>query len=648
MQTPRLLIISTLLCATPSPQILAEEPPDTPTYEIVVVGAGIAGLTAAYFLQDCHLKVLEKNDYVGGRTVSGTYQGFTYAKGTEYLGPPEGTLATLIQALKLQPKEIPAPMDAHFYNNQFYYGEDGIALMYIEQSLLADYNRFVKMIQSDDQDYEDVPHFDFTSPLADLDNLTTRQWFDKQKFPAIVYDTYNVAARGLFGANLDEISALSAIPEIAFDYENAGSIENIDALDNSPTPTNKKTGAYTFLTGITEVTTAMAHPLKEKIQLNATVTNISQQKDRYLLTYTDNQGNTLSVAAKVVILAVPAPVTLKLAPTLLSQEQKTIMQQIPYASYVTVALFSQERIWDQSFDLAMPDGYFFTNVYDSTWIQRHYDNSLKDQPDGIMTIYIPPKSYQDQSLLKMTDEEILRNVYTDLEKVLPGAQDKIIGYDLQRFPYAYPVMTLGAYKRLTRLHEITQGGLLLAGDYLIYPTFEAAVESGYLAAAKAVSFLNNQCHLKTSFNWGKGVDANLQPVKTLADFTPSVTTTSGLSGNHLTIAQTEEVTVATTITVDPAHVGQRAELLAVASFLPLVNPQPLTLMRDTDTWKSWDGNIKSLTVMEVKSQLGNSETLTVYQGNLQGLAGNFLIRVGYRLQDGTIIYSGEPIEFTVN
>lgn len=648
MQKLRLLIITTLLlCSTSSTPVLAAAP-DTPTYEIIVVGAGIAGLTAAYFLQDCHLKVLEKNNYVGGRTVSGTYQGFVYAKGTEYLSKPEGTLATLIQALKLQPKEIPAPMDAHFHNNQFYYGEDGMALLYIEQSSLVDYNRFVKLIQTDDQEYEEVPNFDFTSQLADLDNLTVRQWFDKQKFPTIFYDAYNIATRGLFGANLDEISALSVIPEIAFDYENAEPIKDIGTLDNSPTPTNQETGAYTFLTGITAVTTAMTHPLQDKIQLNATVTNISQQNDRYLITYTDNQGSTHSLAAKVVILAVPAPITLKLVPTLLSDEQKKLMQQISYASYVTVALFSEERIWDKAFDLAMPEGYFFTDVYDSTWIQRHYDDSLQDQPAGIMTIYIPPKSYQDQSLLKMTEEEILRNVYADLDKVFPGVPDKIVGYDLQRFPYAYPVMTLGAYKRLTRLHEITQGGLLLAGDYLIYPTFEAAVESGYLAAQKATSFLNNQCHLKTAFNSGKGLDANLQPVTTLADFMPSVTTSSGLSGNYLTIAQTDEVTVATTITVDPAHVGQSAELLTVATFVPLINPQPLTFMRDADTWKIWDGDVKSVTVMTVKSPLENSETLTVYQGNLQGLAGNFLIRVGYRLQDGTIIYSGEPIEFTVN
>ena len=41
------------------------------------------------------------------------------------------------------------------------------------------------------------------------------------KFPDIFLQRYNVTARGVFGANLGEISALCALPEIAFDYEDA-------------------------------------------------------------------------------------------------------------------------------------------------------------------------------------------------------------------------------------------------------------------------------------------------------------------------------------------------------------------------------------------------------------------------------------------
>jgi protoporphyrinogen oxidase len=321
--------------------------------------------------------------------------------------------------------------------------------------------------------------------LAELDQITAREWFDEQKFAEIFYDTYNVAARGLFGANLDEISALSYIPEIGFDFEDVDPIENVEDLNNSPEIGADETYAYTFVTGITEVTKGLANELGDRIHLNSTVTRVEQQDDVYLVTYEDEQGDSETLTCDLVILAVPAPLALEIAGGLLSEEHKEIMQQIPYAPYLTLALFSEEPIFEDAFDLAMPDGYFFTDVYNSTWVQRFYTPGLSDNPGSVLGIYIAPSSYQERELIDLSDEEILERVFQDLEKVFPGVQDKVIGHDLQRFPYAYPVMTPGAYERLTRLHRINQGSVLLAGDYMIYPTFEAAAESGQLVSRNA-------------------------------------------------------------------------------------------------------------------------------------------------------------------
>ena len=39
--------------------------------DVVILGAGLAGLTAAYHLRDRDIVVLESSDRVGGRTLSG-------------------------------------------------------------------------------------------------------------------------------------------------------------------------------------------------------------------------------------------------------------------------------------------------------------------------------------------------------------------------------------------------------------------------------------------------------------------------------------------------------------------------------------------------------------------------------------------------
>ena len=64
------------------------------------------------------------------------------------------------------------------------------------------------------------------------------------KFPEIFLERYNVTARGIFGANLGELSALCALPEIAFDYENARSHQGNEKLSNETGRGKRATEAY--------------------------------------------------------------------------------------------------------------------------------------------------------------------------------------------------------------------------------------------------------------------------------------------------------------------------------------------------------------------------------------------------------------------
>lgn len=470
----------------------AEQGTDT-EYDCVIVGAGVSGLTAAYYLKDYHIRILEKENRVGGRTVSGSHEGFTYAKGAEYLGLPEDVFEEMIHELRVSPKEIPSPMDAVYYNEKFYYGEEGIARLLIEHSSLGDYNNFVSTVLEMYEDYENLPDFDPASDIAGLDDLTARKWFAEERFPAIIVEKYNVMAKGLFGANLDEISALSVLEEIAFDFEGAEPVKNFDDLEMSDEKGAEKTDAYTFVTGITEFTNAVGRSLDDRVQLNSLVTAVERiDADAFRITYQDRMGRENALQSKIVILAVPAPVVLQIAKSVINTEQRTILQQVEYASYVTVALFSDVPIWNKAFDLAVPDNLFFTDIYDATWVQRHYDTALRNKHKYITSIYVAPQSYKDKSILTMSDTLLLQNIYRDLDRILPDAESKVTGYDIHRFPFAYPIMIPGAYKRLSRLHEITEESLLLAGDYMIYPTFQTALDAGYLAAEKAIKELESE------------------------------------------------------------------------------------------------------------------------------------------------------------
>lgn len=460
-----------------------EDYKDIEHHETVIVGAGISGLTSAYFLKNKDFLILEKENRVGGRAVSGVKNNFTYAKGTEYLGKPEEHLAKMIDGLGLKPKEIPSPMDAFFDGKRFYYGSDGIERYLISNSNESTYNRFVKLLLDEYAQYDEIPDLNYNSHAKQLDNTTANQWLINNNIPEVYINKYNISSRGLFGASLSEISALSFIPEAAFDYDESDLEYKINYVSDEQEyidATEESSESYTFTKGITELTNKLGEQFGNKVRLNSQVIDIEKDQNIYVVKYINSEGKESIVAAKHVILAVPSPIALRIASSVLPEEAKEIVSDIEFASYATVALFSKTPIFTKAFDLAVPDDYFFTDIYDGTWVQRHYEQSTPQE--YIMSVYIAPHTYKDHSLDTMSEQEMISKVYSDLDKVFPGASSKVTGYDIERFPYAYPVMTLGAYKRLLRLHELNTGTLVLAGDYMIYPTFESAVEAGYLAA----------------------------------------------------------------------------------------------------------------------------------------------------------------------
>ena len=53
--------------------------------EVVILGAGLAGTTAAYHLRDRDVVVIESRDRVGGRTLSGEHDSYWYNSGAQFV-----------------------------------------------------------------------------------------------------------------------------------------------------------------------------------------------------------------------------------------------------------------------------------------------------------------------------------------------------------------------------------------------------------------------------------------------------------------------------------------------------------------------------------------------------------------------------------
>ena len=447
-------------------------------YDVIVVGAGAAGLSSGFFLkqQGKKLLILEKTNRAGGIVENGKKGSFSYAKGAEYLGEPYGTLRKIIKKLKIEMVEIPNPMDGAFYEAEFYIGDHEIAELTIAKAGKENFLRIIKLLKKLNKRYPDTRDFRPDSKIAKLDKISAKRWLESNGIHPFIQKRYNVLSRGVFGANLQDISALSFIPEAAFDYEGGSSLSNL--LKGS-----EGSSSWTTKTGVAGITNAISRFLQKNIQYNSEVVSIKKQDIGYRVIY-EKANVKKEITAKSVIVATPAPITIKIANDVLTKEQKILLGSVKYSQYITVALFSSKPIFDRAFDLALLDGNYITDLYDATWVERYYGPSSAPVDEFIASVYMAPKSYKDKSLLKFSDTELLEIIKKELYSVSPDIPQLIQGYDIKRFWYAYPVMTKGSYSRLNKLYN-SQSGLYFASAYMVYPTFEAAVESGRQAAKLA-------------------------------------------------------------------------------------------------------------------------------------------------------------------
>ena len=221
-----------------------------------------------------------------------------------------------------------------------------------------------------------------TTRLSALDDISAARWLETNKLPAPIRPPLNAFARGLFGAALDEISALSFVPEMAFALSADGA------------------GAYMFDGGLAEVTDALARNLGDRVRTGARVERVVKRDDAFAISYAGAEGRVSMVEAKFVILAVPAPAALALAPDVLADEQKDILGQIPYAPAGFAALFSREPVFDRAYDLALPgDGGLVTGVNDATRVARRFDPSAAAKKSFVLGATIAGAGFKDSAFL---------------------------------------------------------------------------------------------------------------------------------------------------------------------------------------------------------------------------------------------------------
>ncbi len=178
--------------------------------DVVIVGAGFAGLTAARALHDAgrSVVVLEARDRVGGRTCTEHHHGTWIDLGGQWIGPGQDRVAALVGELGFDTYPQPEAGDDVVLEGGTARRVPDVALAFGEDELLA----YIGLVGELEAVAALVPlDAPWRTPGAEaLDGQTLAAWVGSQDVPPRVAALFEVGVQAVFAASSRQLSLLHA------------------------------------------------------------------------------------------------------------------------------------------------------------------------------------------------------------------------------------------------------------------------------------------------------------------------------------------------------------------------------------------------------------------------------------------------------
>lgn len=419
---------------------------------VVVVGAGIAGATAAYVLkrEGFDVIVLEANDYIGGRCTTMEHDGFSIDRGAVYLlNLYERTTTLLAEAgyNKLTSWKPPAGLKDSTGTHKVQY--DFLPSFLTLPALnISDKLRLIKtgmsvMLKAAPSPYQ-------TDSLAAFDQGDTMEAWSRRNLGDKVHQ-YLVRPwiEPAFGVGVEKLSVpfLTGILKRAYRAKfhiPEGGMGDI---------------AKTFLQGV-------------DVRLETPARKLTRESLRSVKVETDS-GTIDAIGA---VVATTAGVSAELLRGTVNSEAIELMERAPYSTMVNLALSYTQDPWpDAPTDMVLPVGY---GEHPVVGIILHGRKAPHRVPNGgqLINLY-----FNNTATSTMTDSEIIElGKRTVIEWLGTAPEPSFV--DLFRHKPALAYAPPGHYANMQQVRRSMPSNIGIAGDFLSHLGIETAVVTGEEAA----------------------------------------------------------------------------------------------------------------------------------------------------------------------
>jgi oxygen-dependent protoporphyrinogen oxidase len=436
--------------------------------EVVVVGAGIAGLSAAWYLRDRDVVVLEGADRAGGRIHSVPRGRYWLNLGAHVFSGPGSATWRLADELGVELVPVPGELVAVELNGRIVAGGrpelypfrlplrlgERLALMRAGLRLkraVAGYERAAAPRSGD------TPADVRRRVLAFGDDRTFADWLGE--LPG--------DAAALFRATVTRSTA--ELDEIAFGH-GAGYFSLVWSAG--------KGLSHNVLGGSSRFVDRIVDSLPEGVMTGAQVEEVASDGDIVRVRFRE-AGAEREVSARHVVVATKAFDAARIAVDLPADTRHSL-ESIPYGPTVVMGILTGERAampWDGIYALATPKR-TFSMLFNIANVVRPASDGR--EPGGSLMVYRSGHAALD--LFDRSDAEIEHAFLEDLYAIGPELRGLVTETVLERMPRMLPYVAPGR-SALQPALEKPLGRVHLAGDYLGGVYTETAIETGQRAAA---------------------------------------------------------------------------------------------------------------------------------------------------------------------
>jgi monoamine oxidase len=336
-------------------------------YDVIVVGAGYSGLSAARLLKDAgkNVLVLEARDRVGGRVHTRHLENGQYVDlGAQWIGPTQNRLYELLKEFGIPSFKTHDEGKTILHWNGKMKTYKGLIPPLPIPALLSLNNAIKKMNRLSRKIDPACP---WDAPKAAYwDSVTLQAWMDRQMMNRKAKNLFSLASQAIFAAHPAEISLLFALyyTRSGVDFENLMNIRN-GAQDER------------ILGGADLPAKKIAEMLSNQIRLSMPVESV--QQDNHGVTAT--AGNQVFNARKL-IFAIPPPMFSKIRfNSPVSAERKQLWQRMPMGAVWKCYAIYTEPFWRKK-------GLNGVVASDAGYPRVVFDNSPYDGSRGILMGFV--------------------------------------------------------------------------------------------------------------------------------------------------------------------------------------------------------------------------------------------------------------------